>query len=304
MNLNEFDSFDRYEHAKFCSPAQLEKDFQLLLGILEGIQADEVINQQEINSILDWLNEVKFYGDRPPYNEIKKLISMVLADNILTTEEIEDIKWLCSKFITENGYFNELTGKIQQLQGILSGIVSDQIVNDKEMNYLRNWLDNNSLIKNTYPFDEIYGLIESTCANRNISDVESKLLIQYFNAFSGRTSQVEKVNLINELTSDIYENSNIQIHEKTFCLTGESNKYFRKEIFQKIELFGGFASKGVSKKIDYLVICSERNACWAFTNYGRKIEQVINLKKNGVNIAIIHEDDLMETITSYEESIK
>ncbi len=304
MNLDEFDSFDRHEHAKFCSPAQLEKDFQLLLGILEGIQADEVINQHEVRSIKDWLNEVKFYGDRPPYNEIKQLISSALSDNILTYEEIEDIKWLCSKFITENGYFNELTGKIQQLQGILSGIISDQIVNEKEVNYLRAWLDKNSPIKNTYPFDEIYGLIETTCANRNISIQESNLLVKYFNAFSGRTSQVEKVNLLNELTSDIYENSSIQIHEKTFCLTGESTKYFRKEIFQKIELFGGFASKGVSKKLDYLVICSERNACWAFTNYGRKIEQVINLKKNGANIGIIHEDDLMEVISLYEKSIE
>lgn len=42
---------------------------------------------------------------------------------------------------------------------------------------------------------------------------------------------------------------------------------------------GGFVVNNVNKKLNYLVVCDEKNTCWAFTCYGRKIEEAINIEK-------------------------
>jgi len=47
---------------------------------------------------------------------------------------------------------------------------------------------------------------------------------------------------------------------------------------------------------DYLVLGTDGNPCWAFACYGRKVEKVIQLRKEGHKIILLHENDFWDAI--------
>ena len=59
-------------------------------------------------------------------------------------------------------------------------------------------------------------------------------------------------------------------------------------------MYGGFVVNTVSSKLNYLIVCDEKNSCWAFTCYGKKIEQAMKQRKQGSNLVIVHEFDLYD----------
>lgn len=86
----------------------------------------------------------------------------------------------------------------------------------------------------------------------------------------------------------------IQFKGRKFCFTGPARTGSRKELKKIVSETGGASSDRVVRHLDYLVIGAQSSPCWAYSTYGRKIEQVINYRKKGDNITILHEDDFIE----------
>ncbi len=284
-----------YEH--FCGPSQIERDFQTMIGILEGIDSDGVINNDEIMALVKWSNDIKKYEKREPYNTLVNKISLAISDYRIDLDEKEDLIWFCKQYVEANGYFDEVTKKIQLLFGILHGISSDNIINEKEVHFLRQWLESNSYLESIYPFDEISVIVRKVLQDGSFDSQESIELMNFCNLFTLKDSLNNNKNLVENLNSNVFEiEPDIFIENRTFCITGESKSYRRKDIVNKIISLGGDFSSSVTKRVDYLVVCEDRNVCWAFTNYGRKIEQVLKHRASGHTIAIVHEHDLIDEI--------
>lgn len=88
----------------------------------------------------------------------------------------------------------------------------------------------------------------------------------------------------------------IEFAGKVFCLTGESYKASREDFIALIEACGGVVRTKVSSKTDYLIVGNAGNPCWAFACYGRKIEQAIELRKNGAKVIIVNETDFWDAV--------
>jgi hypothetical protein len=88
----------------------------------------------------------------------------------------------------------------------------------------------------------------------------------------------------------------IDFEENYFCFTGQSIKGKRKEIAKIIELLGGKFSSNVTNKTRYLIVGNAGNPCWAYSCYGRKIEDAINRRKSGQNLTIVNEVDFWDII--------
>lgn len=58
----------------------------------------------------------------------------------------------------------------------------------------------------------------------------------------------------------------------------------------------GIFNDNVVKTTEYLLVGNEGNPCWAFSCYGRKVEKAMELRKKGVNILIVHEDDFWRVV--------
>jgi hypothetical protein len=299
MDTIKFDKFDNKSYQQFSNPSIIEKDLQTLVGIIQGIKSDSVINEKEYSEVIAWVNSHKGYEDKQPYKEVISIIRQALADNVLTSDESENIIWFCNQYINKTDYFDVITSSIQKLTGIVKGIIIDNEINIKELSYLDEWLEEHDFLKNTYPYDELYNLTTSIIQDKIITEDEHKSLLSFCQALVGDTTQNSNSSLISSLKTGFYQlDPTINIKENHFCITGVSKKFKRREIAEKIELFGGFVVDNVSAKLNYLVVCDEKNSCWAFTCYGRKIEEAIKHRKQGTKLVIVHEFDLYDTLES------
>lgn len=302
MDTKSFEKFDDREHLRYINPGIVEKDLRTLVAIFEGINSDDLFNEIENSQIYNWINELKIYEDRQPYKDIINTIRYSLSDGVLSLDEIESIVWFCQQYIQKNGYYTQLTAGIQRLIGLLKGISIDNDVNAKEIHYISNWLEEHDYLKNTYPYDEIYSLITNIVRDQVISVDERNDLLEFCKLFTDESAAESGNNFTKSIKQGFYQiDPDIIIQEKNFCITGLSLKFKRKEIAEKIELFGGFVTNTVTSNTDYLIVCDEKNVAWSFTCYGKKVEKAISLRKQGKLISIIHEFDLYDKFLSLEK---
>ena len=78
---------DYAQYFKFTGRSRLEKSINSLLGIIEGISVDSIINGAEINFLKLWLDEHNELKYCHPYNELLPLVENSLVDGVLEVEE-------------------------------------------------------------------------------------------------------------------------------------------------------------------------------------------------------------------------
>lgn len=179
------------------------------------------------------------------------------------------------KFHTQ---FSSQTIALQELQAIISSIVSDGKISNKEMDYLSEWLDKNKSLKGNYPYDNIAETVKKVIKDGVIDDAEQKELIELFSLFTSSD---------NLTTSNLCENC----ENKVFVLTGDFEYGSRAEVFKYIENQGGICKNGITKSTDYLIIGAKGSPNWGYGNYGRKIKTAKEYIDKGVSISIISEND-------------
>jgi NAD-dependent DNA ligase len=86
------------------------------------------------------------------------------------------------------------------------------------------------------------------------------------------------------------------IPDHSFCFTGTFAFGNREACVEQLEALGGTFKKGMSRKVNYLVIGSLSNPHWAHATYGRKIEKAMTLKATGSSTAIISEEQWIEEL--------
>ncbi len=294
------------DYRRFMKKEEMHKSLNSLIGILEGIIADEHISESEKHELNNWYSLHEYLLNTYPFSEIFPAIRLAFQDNILDIEEAKGILWLCQKFVNsqqEELYFDIITSQIQQLEGILHGIVSDGVVSEAEINNLGDWLDENEHLAGMYPFDEVYSLLIAAKEDKVVSKDEQNMLKAFFSTFVDTT---ESYNINREDVLALQKEYSIggicavcpeiTIQNKTFCFTGTSKRASRNEIANIIEDAGGIYHDRVTEDTDYLIVGAAGNPCWAYSCYGRKVERAMDLRKNGKNIIIVHEYDFWDEI--------
>lgn len=294
------------DYRVFTSKAELHKSINALIGIIQGIRFDNIANEHEIAELIHWCNLHRRFEKRAPFNEIIPLIDQALLDNKLEQEEIEDILWLCNNIVNDSGfnrYYDLITSSIQQLQGILHGILADNVLNEAEIEQLCSWIDDHDFLKGTYPFDEIHSLLVSVKQDGIISDDEKNLLKAFFANFVDTRASYNVHEFEVKALQSQYSISGIcavcpeiTFENKVFSFTGASTRATRNEIAKIIQNLGGIFNNNVTKNTNYLIVGGDGNPCWAFACYGRKVEKAIELRKKGTPIIIVHENDFWDEV--------
>lgn len=290
---------DHLQYAKFTSRARLEKTVNSLLGLIEGMAIDSSINPSEISFLNLWLAEHADVRDRHPYNELVPLVQATVEDGVLTQDEHDDIVWLCKR-LRSTEYFDQTTADLQRLHAVLGGIVSDGKITEDELRGLLAWLQDHEHLRTCWPYDEVDSLIVGVLKDQKIDAQEQALLKAFFSEFTvimdDRTITSPVVSEGTNMVGLCAVCPEIEFTDSTFCFTGTSSRYTRKDLAATVERLGGSFAPNVTKSVKYLIIGADGNPCWAYACYGRKVEKAIELRKSGIRVLIVHENDFHDAV--------
>lgn len=266
----------------------------ILKGILDGIKADKVLSSNEISALNVWLKNNARFEKKLPFSDIFVAVQRAIEDSILEKSEIDDINFLIEKSFPILFRDNSMV----YLQGLIKGFAADGILNDLELKNLRKWLiDNHERLNGIWPFDELFTLILAYKETNQISPEYINIIKTFMNDYMAIGSATElkfklDPNFQKPVSAICASDPLIEFQDKKFCVTGKSEKYKRKEIFDKIIAAGGSPTENIW--CDYLVVCSGASGLWVYQSYGRKIEAILERRKMGHQVSIILEKDLFD----------
>lgn len=303
QNKNDTRPNDDQEYRQFTTPAELQKAVNTLSGMVAGLSSDNSISESEINELVHWCTLHENLRSRHPFSELLPIIYKALEDGEIEEEEQKDILWVCSNYTSNSKYYDIITSSIQFLNGFLQGSMADGELSDSEIAYLKAWLEDNQSLSGTYPYDELYSLTSSILEDNKITQEEREMLmafasnlIEFKDSYNLVESDFVKLRETYSVQGICNSYPEISFKDKLFCFTGDFYKGTRDELIQEVEKLGGVLRSGVSKKTDYLVVGNGGNPCWAYSCYGRKIEEGMALRKNGAKLQIVSEDDFWSAV--------
>lgn len=291
------------EYRQFTKPAELHKAVNVLRGIVAGISSSGDVNPDEVNELANWCLVHANLRDRHPFSELIPVIDEAIKDDHIDEDERVNILWLCGNFADNSGYYDIVTSSVQFLHGMIHGIMADSDISDREIRVLSNWLDANDYLQGTYPFDELNTLLHTILEDGKITEDERNSLlafcsnvVDFKDSLNLREPDFEALRKKYSVGGICAYCPEITFNGKIFCFTGESYRATRTELASEVERLGGIFKNNVSKKTDYLIVGNAGNPCWAYSCYGRKIEDAMAVRRDGGKVQIINETDFWDAV--------
>lgn len=292
---------DLRPYFRFTGKGRLDKSINSLIGLLEGIAIDGQVTPGEVAMLGMWLADHRDVATRHPFSELVPAVAGAVADGILDPEEREDLLWLCRR-LRSTEFYDTVTADLQRLHAVVGGIAADGVITTDEMRGLSDWLAEHEHLKTCWPYDEIETLTTKALGDGHIDEAEHKMLLEFFTEF---LAVLDERTVVRPVAFDGPEMTigalcsvapEVTFTARSFCFTGASSRFKRAEFEDLVHRLGGEPLASVTAKLHYLVIGAEGNPCWAFACYGRKVEKAVALRRKGVRVVILHENDFHDAV--------
>lgn len=297
------DKYDLYKFVRYTLKSEMDRALRILEGIVRGISIDGKINAMEIAELQNWYEIHKPLLQRQAFEDLITILDEALKDGCISAEEKADIIWMCSSYTSKSLYNDLITSDIQKLSGLLHGIIADNQIELKEIEKLGNWLHDKAHLTGVYPYDELRSLITAVLEDGQLTAEERDMLKAFFSEFVDietsnnlNDTELQELRKTINITGVYSVSPRIVVKGNLFCFTGRSVKATQEEIKNLIESVGGKFKNNVVKDTAYLVVAEQGNPCWAFSCYGRKVEQAVRMRKGGSKIQIVRENDFWHAI--------
>jgi NAD-dependent DNA ligase len=187
---------------------------------------------------------------------------------------------------------------IEHLLGMVTGMVADAHLHEREVQLLQTWLAEHPEAKDAFPGNVIARKVQEVLADGVITEPERAHLLAVLTEmaatdFSSTGSASPEV-----LALPIEDCVTIELKNSMVCLTGEFLYGTRAACERLVLAAGGMCSDSVSKKVDVLIIGTRVSADWAHTTFGRKIQRATELQEQGHAIEIISERKMMDVLST------
>jgi NAD-dependent DNA ligase len=181
---------------------------------------------------------------------------------------------------------------LNSLMGIVSGLVSDGELNEKEILFLKTWCDEHRLIAGEYPANIIFRRVHEVLLDGVISTDEREFLLRELTILSG-SHFAETGSAQSELIDGLFDDDPSVIFDSNeFVFTGKFMFGTREACEAATLKRGATVKKDITQKTNYLVIGSRASPEWIAENFGRKIQKAADMANSGdFEIAIVREVD-------------
>ena len=181
---------------------------------------------------------------------------------------------------------------LNSLMGIVSGLVSDGDLNEKEIIFLKTWCDENRHIAGEYPANIIFRRLHEVFLDGVITSEERDHLLQELTIISGNNFS-ETGSALPEHIEAIFDNDpTIVFNGNEFVFTGKFLFGTRTACEEAVIRRGGHVKNYITLDANYLVIGTRSSPEWITENFGRKIQKAAEMALSGdFEISIIRETD-------------
>jgi NAD-dependent DNA ligase len=179
--------------------------------------------------------------------------------------------------------------QIDTLIGLSKGLTADGRIDNSEAEALLAWLIQARQCSDSPVIANLLGKVSVFLEDGILDEDEAKELLGVLQRVSGNPSAIGELAKTASLPVDD-PLPEIEFGGRVFLFTGTCVFGTRKDCQQAIESLGGLNAKGVTKKLDYLILGTYVTDSWAHETYGRKIEKAMNYRSTGVPLVIVPEE--------------
>lgn len=179
------------------------------------------------------------------------------------------------------------TRQVDELIGLARGLIADETINQKEIEFLQKWLAANSGVAAQPLMNVLYRRVNEILADGIADDTEKTELLDTLKKFTsgdfelGETLKSTTLPLCNPAPTLSFEN-------KRYCFTSTFNFGQRKYCEAEILMRGGEAGS-LTQKTDFLIIGEYATDSWRHSSFGAKIVQAAEWRDSGIPIRIVSE---------------
>lgn len=181
------------------------------------------------------------------------------------------------------------TRAVQQLVGIVQGVLADGQLHDNEIRLLRTWATVNRAACQSWPGSAVAAMVEQVCADGVIDEGERVLLLQNLSKLVG-SDFAETGSVSAEPTSlPVDDSAKVEFVGAHVVHTGTFLFGTRARCERATATLGGIPVSSVSRKVKVVVIGGMVTHSWATEAFGRKIMAAAALREAGHPVVIISE---------------
>ena len=177
-----------------------------LIGIIKGINFDGVINDKEVLRLQLWVDKNRNLAYDKRQMELIKMVDSVLRDHIIDCTEKKMLITACEDFLEGNG---DSSSRINELNGIIEGIVCDGVVNEAELLHLKEWMNaNGANIRDNKSCADLCKVIDDILEDGVVTEEEQAELLDILNT---RIKNVQFETKLTYLCKLVKEKKNIGV---------------------------------------------------------------------------------------------
>lgn len=180
---------------------------------------------------------------------------------------------------------------LDELVGLCKGVIADGDVNDAEARFLLDWLDRHPAIARAWPGSELAQALSRVMEEGADQSAAEGELLRVAAAMAGATTFDQPLEVGSGSTALPLDDPPpaVVFPGKVFCFTGRFELAARAAAAEMTEALGGAVVKKPTKKTSYLVIGAAGSRDWLHSTHGLKILRAMELRDQGVPLAIISE---------------
>ncbi|MDU4249048.1 BRCT domain-containing protein [Pseudomonas sp.] len=179
------------------------------------------------------------------------------------------------------------------LSGLAAGMTADGSVNQKEAEFLQDWIAKNLVHLEDPVVNLLYRRLSDMLSDGVLDAEESAELLEMLHSFAGVSASKPKASDNPFTPSNLLPLDDpapkLEWSGHLYIFTGMMAFGPRKDCEEVVINRGGAIAPSISKKLNYLVVGQIGNDQWLHSTYGTKIKKAVELRASGIPIAIISE---------------
>ena len=175
---------------------------------------------------------------------------------------------------------------IQELNEIAGIVVYDGVVDDKEVTFLKDWLDRHTEYAKKWPFTKLFRLLGQVLEDGKVDSDERLQLLMFLSGISAFTREA----------SFMTQNPSVVFADHSFLFSGDLEIVTPDRAAEDVKRLGARVASTPDKGLDYLVVGNLGAGAWKDTKHAVVIQMVLGNIEAGADMQIISEAEFVRTI--------